>query len=113
MTRPSGGKPIFYSLGDFLFQNETPRFQPWDNYVGQDLGHEALPSDFYDARIERSSSGSWPGAHPDRDRLRPRGFRWRTVTAGLPAARSGLRRGAGRGVGSALLCPLAPPTARR
>lgn len=55
------GKPIFYSLGDFVFQNETPRFQPADNYESQGLGFEALPSEFYDARIEGSSTGSWPG----------------------------------------------------
>ncbi len=55
------GKPIFYSLGDFIFQNETPLFQPWDNYQAQGLGFDALPSDFYDARIRRSPAGSWPG----------------------------------------------------
>ena len=26
------GKPIFYSLGDFIFQNETVELQPADNY---------------------------------------------------------------------------------
>jgi hypothetical protein len=55
------GKPIFYSLGDFIFQNETPAFQPWDNYANQGLGFEAFPADFYDARIAASPVGSWPG----------------------------------------------------
>lgn len=55
------GKPIFYSLGDFIFQNETALLQPWDNYDNQGLGFEALPSDFFDARIAASPTGSWPG----------------------------------------------------
>ncbi len=55
------GKPIFYSLGDFLFQNETTLLQPWDNYDRQGLGFDALPADFFDARINSSPTGSWPG----------------------------------------------------
>lgn len=53
------GKPIFYSLGNFIFQNETVEFQPADNYDGQALPPSALPSDFYDAR-EKRSGGGWP-----------------------------------------------------
>lgn len=53
------GKPIFYSLGNFIFQNETVELQPADNYDGQDLSAEALPSEFYDAREQRSGGG-WP-----------------------------------------------------
>lgn len=44
------GKPIFYSLGDFVFQNETVSRQPWDNYKSRGLGPEAVAQDFYDAR---------------------------------------------------------------
>ena len=44
------GKPIFYSLGDFIFQNETVLFQPADNYEQHDLAADALPGEFYDRR---------------------------------------------------------------
>lgn len=33
------GKPIFYSLGDFMFQPETVPFQAGDNYRKYGLGH--------------------------------------------------------------------------
>lgn len=46
------GKPIFYSLANFIFQNETVPFQPADNYESQGLGPEALPGLFYDERID-------------------------------------------------------------
>ncbi|MGW8266006.1 MAG: CapA family protein [Longimicrobiales bacterium] len=44
------GGLIFYSVGDFLFQNETVPRQPADNYQRYDLGPEAVAADFYDAR---------------------------------------------------------------
>jgi poly-gamma-glutamate synthesis protein (capsule biosynthesis protein) len=45
------GGIIFYSLGDFVFQNETVPFQPEDNFDKYDqLGPEATAADFYDAR---------------------------------------------------------------
>ena len=51
-------KPIFYSLDDFLFQNETPPFQPWDNYARYDVdAFRGLPSDFYDGREVASGAG--------------------------------------------------------
>lgn len=53
------GKPIFYSLGNFIFQNETVEFQPADNYEGQGLSATALPSEFFDTREQRSGGG-WP-----------------------------------------------------
>jgi poly-gamma-glutamate capsule biosynthesis protein CapA/YwtB (metallophosphatase superfamily) len=71
------GKPIFYSLGNFIFQNETVELQPWDNYEGQELPAEALPSEFYDAREQRSGGG-WPA-----DRMY-----WESVVA-VPAFRNG------------------------
>ena len=37
------GKPIFYSLDDFVFQNETPPFQPYDNYEREGLGCRGPP----------------------------------------------------------------------
>jgi poly-gamma-glutamate synthesis protein (capsule biosynthesis protein) len=44
------GKPIFYSLGDFLFQPETVPFQPGDNYSRYNLPPDAVAPDFFDAR---------------------------------------------------------------
>jgi len=44
------GKPIFYSLGDLVFQNETVPRQPADNYDRYGLGSKAVAPDFYDAR---------------------------------------------------------------
>ncbi len=55
------GKPIFYSLGDFIFQNETVELQPADNYEAYDLPPDALPGEFQDRRIERSRGGGFPG----------------------------------------------------
>ena len=53
------GKPIFYSLGDFLMENETVELQPWENYNGVGLGNDALPGEFYAARNEQGG-GSFP-----------------------------------------------------
>ncbi|MBI4539923.1 MAG: CapA family protein [Gemmatimonadetes bacterium] len=53
------GRPIFYSLGNFMMQNETVRFQAGDNYRTLGLPPTALPSDFYDER-ERTMGGGWP-----------------------------------------------------
>ncbi|MDP2958183.1 MAG: CapA family protein [Longimicrobiales bacterium] len=44
------GKPIFYSLGDFMMEYETPPFQPAENYQRYDLPEETLPGAFYDFR---------------------------------------------------------------
>jgi poly-gamma-glutamate synthesis protein (capsule biosynthesis protein) len=44
------GKPIFYSLGNFIFQNDLIRFQPQESYDQFNLSTTATPSDFYDAR---------------------------------------------------------------
>ena len=44
------GKPIFYSLANFIFQNEANRFQPQESYDQYNLPLTATPSDFYDAR---------------------------------------------------------------
>lgn len=51
------GRPIFYSLANFVFQNETVLLQPADNYLAFDLGPEALPGEFQDARIEATGGG--------------------------------------------------------
>ncbi|NNM05762.1 MAG: CapA family protein [Gemmatimonadetes bacterium] len=54
------GKPIFYSLGDFLFQNETVPRQPADNYENYGLGPDAVAPDFFDARQRTGGFPSRP-----------------------------------------------------
>ena len=51
------GRPIFYSLGNFIFQNDTVRWQPSYNYDFVKLDSDATPADFYDARSEKDSRG--------------------------------------------------------
>jgi len=51
------GKPIFYSVGNFVFQNETVGFFPADAYERFDLDLKATPSDFLDARTNRGKKG--------------------------------------------------------
>ncbi len=54
------GRPIFYSLGNFIFQNETVRFLPQEFYEQYGLGPEASPAEAQDARLERSRGGGFP-----------------------------------------------------
>ena len=51
------GKPIFYSLGNFVFQNETIDPMPADYYEQFDLPATALAADVYDARFKNGTSG--------------------------------------------------------
>lgn len=51
------GKPIFYSVGNFIFQNETVGFFPADAYERFDLDLHATPSDFLDARTAGGKKG--------------------------------------------------------
>jgi poly-gamma-glutamate capsule biosynthesis protein CapA/YwtB (metallophosphatase superfamily) len=51
------GKPIFYSLGDFIFQNETLQRLPHENYGPLGLGDEKGLADFNDARYDRDRTG--------------------------------------------------------
>jgi len=51
------GKPILYSLGDFLFQNETLARLPADNYEGQELGEDSHVADFNAARYADDTKG--------------------------------------------------------
>jgi poly-gamma-glutamate synthesis protein (capsule biosynthesis protein) len=53
------GAPIFYSLANFIFQNETVELQPADNYESQGLEHTDLPGQFQDTRI-RAMGGGFP-----------------------------------------------------
>jgi poly-gamma-glutamate synthesis protein (capsule biosynthesis protein) len=50
------GKPIMYSLGDFLFQNETLLRLPMENYEQQRLGVAAQVADFDDARSKMDTA---------------------------------------------------------
>lgn len=54
------GRPIMYSLGNFIFQNDTVHWQPSYNYESVKLGADATPADFYDARSEHDQRG-FPG----------------------------------------------------
>ncbi len=54
------GRPIFYSLGNFIFQNDTVRWQPALNYESLGLGPDSTPADFYDRRSENDTRG-FPG----------------------------------------------------
>jgi len=51
------GKPIFYSMGNFIFQNETLLRLPQDNYERYELDGNAHVADFNDARYENDTEG--------------------------------------------------------
>jgi len=64
------GKPILYSIGNFIFENETLPYLPQENYDQYQLPSDALPADFYDARSQ-GDTRSYPA-----DRLN-----WESVIA--------------------------------
>jgi poly-gamma-glutamate capsule biosynthesis protein CapA/YwtB (metallophosphatase superfamily) len=51
------GKPIFYSLGDFIFQNETLLRLPDENYARYDLTENQHVADFNAARYANDTRG--------------------------------------------------------
>lgn len=51
------GRPIFYSVGNLIFQNETVGFFPADAYERFDLDLRATPTDFLDARTNGGKKG--------------------------------------------------------
>jgi poly-gamma-glutamate capsule biosynthesis protein CapA/YwtB (metallophosphatase superfamily) len=51
------GRPIFYSVGNLVFQNETVGFFPADAYERFDLDLKATPADFLDARTDGGKKG--------------------------------------------------------
>ncbi len=51
------GKPILYSLGNFIFQNETLLRLPYENYARYGLADDAHVADFNDARYENDTTG--------------------------------------------------------
>jgi poly-gamma-glutamate synthesis protein (capsule biosynthesis protein) len=50
-------RPIFYSLGDFIFQNDTVEKQPTEFYEIYGLGPQNTPSDGFDARSLNRTRG--------------------------------------------------------
>ncbi len=51
------GKPIFYSLGDFIFQNETIDPMPADHYERVGLPPDKLAGELYDKRSKGDTIG--------------------------------------------------------
>ncbi len=51
------GKPIFYSLGDFVLQLETIEPMPDEMYERFGLGHESLAGQLYDTRFKGDTVG--------------------------------------------------------
>lgn len=54
------GKPIFYSLGNFIFQNDLVYRHPQEIYDRYSLSLEATPADIYDTRSKNDTAG-FPG----------------------------------------------------
>ncbi len=51
------GKPILYSLGNFVFQNDNVPVFPAESYTRFGLDHLATPTDFLDARTGNETRG--------------------------------------------------------
>lgn len=51
------GKVIFYSLANFIFQNDTVAFLPADLYEQYGLAPDALPADLFEARSDHDRRG--------------------------------------------------------
>lgn len=51
------GKPVFYSLANFAFENETMQFQPAESYQELDLPSSATAADYYDVRSKNDTRG--------------------------------------------------------
>ena len=51
------GKPVMYSLANFIFQNETLLRYPSDNYEEQNLGDGTQPNDYLNQRYNFDKSG--------------------------------------------------------
>jgi poly-gamma-glutamate capsule biosynthesis protein CapA/YwtB (metallophosphatase superfamily) len=54
------GKPILYSLGDFIFQNDTLLRLPSENYEQYNMGPEAGVADFNDRRYGPAGERGFP-----------------------------------------------------
>jgi len=51
------GKPIFYSLANFIFENDLVDLQPADNYEKTGLSNDSLPSDYFSTRSKNDTVG--------------------------------------------------------
>ncbi len=51
------GKPMFYSLGNFIFQNDTVQVFPTESYGRFGLASDATPADFLEARTNNETKG--------------------------------------------------------
>ena len=51
------GKPIFYSIGNFIFENETMLFQPAESYESANLPAGATVADYFDNRSANDTRG--------------------------------------------------------
>ena len=78
------GKPIFYSLGHLIFENETVSRAQWEALKKTSLGPEATPADYYDARSGREHLGEWLD-------YAAAAFRWRNAVAVVDFAASELQ----------------------
>ncbi len=73
-----GNRPIFYSLGNLMFQNEVVPRLPVDLYEAVGLDGKATPADFYDFRSQDDTRGFTANA-----------IYWESVVAELRLSRSG------------------------
>lgn len=51
------GKPIYYSMGNFIFENDLVELQPQDNYDKVGLSDTAEPSEYYSKRSKNDTKG--------------------------------------------------------
>jgi poly-gamma-glutamate synthesis protein (capsule biosynthesis protein) len=51
------GKPIFYSVANFIFQNESLPFQPQESFDQFNLPPGATTADYFDARSANDTRG--------------------------------------------------------
>ena len=56
------GKPIFYGLGNFVFQNETYKWAPHDTYMTHGLGYEHTTADVWDTRTKKGTASHYSNA---------------------------------------------------
>lgn len=51
------GRPIFYSVGNFLFETETVSLQPYDAYIGKKMPIDTKVGAYMDARSKNGTAG--------------------------------------------------------
>ena len=90
------GKPIFYSVGNLIFQNESVRSFPAVAYERFGLGHDATPSDFLDARTGNGKKGHVAHEGSGRISRRPATSSRQARGDPHPSDRPGLRRPRGQ-----------------